>query len=277
MHPFLCEDLLVQQTDIIPREQQQSLAMAYHENSKLDEQASIHLGVRISQYSANPYYTQRAPYALKAYPSVVSRDLSVYGEVDSQRPLSALKEKLLQRKSARRFNKDGKISEYALFSVLQYSYGVVCKEGEQGFRPIPSAGALYPLEVYVLLLKGDIEKGLYHFRADTCSLSCIRTDVDEALVQRATGIYPVIAAEEVGAFIFTTAVFARVMVKYGDRAYRFILQESGALANTMQLLCGEVGLGACQLGGFVDGTINDYIGIDGYHESVVNVQAMGVL
>lgn len=270
------------QTEITPEALKESLALYYHENSKLDAQSSVQLGIAISRFLQTPYLVERAHRPFKIYPHCPCIDLSLYKDLAPPAP-TTLVAALSQRRSCRNFHPEGTISLYALFYMLYHAYGVTRRESLKGaedavigYRNIPSGGALYPLELYVLLLKGDIERGLYHFRADICALERIKDRVSEDFIAAHTGVYPVIQPEEVGAFILTTAVFARSMTKYGERGYRFILQEAGALATTMHLLCESIGLGACQLGGFSDEAVNDFLDIDGYHESIVNIQAIGV-
>ena len=66
-------------------------------------------------------------------------------------------------------------------------------------------------------------------------------------------------------------------MKYGERGYRFILQESGHIAQNVYLLCEALGLKCCALGGFriSDEQIEKFLGIDGLTESIVYTLVVG--
>lgn len=75
--------------------------------------------------------------------------------------------------------------------------------------------------------------------------------------------------------IVTTGIIERLIIKYGDRGYRFLLQESGFVAQTISLLAEALGLGSCMLGGYNDDKVNDFLGVDGVFETINNVIVIG--
>ena len=85
------------------------------------------------------------------------------------------------------------------------------------------------------------------------------------------------ALEKAGIVIVLTGVFGRSKIKYGERAYRFVLFEAG---HAMQNICltGTVfGLGTCPVGGFVDDNMNDLLNIDGIEEAALYAVTVGAL
>lgn len=60
----------------------------------------------------------------------------------------------------------------------------------------------------------------------------------------------------------------RLLIKYGDRGYRFLMQESGFVAQTISLLAESINLSSCMLGGYNDDKVNEFIGIDGVFETI---------
>lgn len=60
----------------------------------------------------------------------------------------------------------------------------------------------------------------------------------------------------------------RKLIKYGDRGYRFLMQESGFVAQTISLLAESINLSSCMLGGYNDDKVNEFIGIDGVFETI---------
>jgi ABC-type multidrug transport system fused ATPase/permease subunit len=66
-----------------------------------------------------------------------------------------------------------------------------------------------------------------------------------------------------------------VLVKYGDRGYRFILQEVGFLTQNISLLTESLGLNSCILGSYIDENINRILTADGTFETIQNVSVQG--
>jgi Nitroreductase family len=66
--------------------------------------------------------------------------------------------------------------------------------------------------------------------------------------------------------ILLIAQLARVQAKYGERGYRFLLQESGHIAQNASLISTALGLTAVGIGGFLDDVMNSLIGVDGKQE-----------
>jgi SagB-type dehydrogenase family enzyme len=141
-------------------------------------------------------------------------------------------------------------------------------------RAAPSAGGLYPLELYAICRDiTDLSDGAYHYGLLEHTLEPVRNDVcpdtlatfllAEPLVQRANLI------------VFLTAVFDRTLRKYGPRGYRYILMEAGHVAQNLCLLAAERSLGSLCIGGFMDHAVNRYLGIDGVAESAVYAIAVG--
>lgn len=256
-----------------------SLAMIYHENSKLNRFNNKVLGERIAKFY-NPYITERSILPYKHYLGCEKIDLSVYG--DFEMPKVDLYNTILSRRSIREFNPSYKISERELFIILNYSYAVTHKEkvdGSEsyvGMRPVPSPGGLYSLEIYLVLFNSAAPPGLYHFRPDLNALEriylgdlrndcsdIVNTDPWTDLIENACGL------------VVTTGLFERLSIKYGDRAYRFMLHESGFVAQNMSLLFSSIGLGSCMLGGYIDNHVNGLLDVDGAFETVQNIMAFG--
>jgi SagB-type dehydrogenase family enzyme len=165
-----------------------------------------------------------------------------------------------------------------LAKVLAMSYGVNRDNAgtsfPRPFRTIPSGGALYPLELYVLASRvAGLPAGLYHFDPEDHALDVLR-EGDELplasshLVQRDLGA-------SAAAIVFISAVFARSTFKYGDRGYRFILLEAGHLAQNANLTAQEMGLATTNVGGYADRAVDRYLGFDGVNESTIYLLLLG--
>ena len=148
-------------------------------------------------------------------------------------------------------------------------------DGNWGLRNVPSAGGLYPLELYIVVLNGHISSGLYHYRSDTNALELIKEGNFRDYLRENMQCEPYVNISTASAVIFSTGIFERVAIKYGDRAYRFLIQESGIVGQTITLLLESIGLGSCWIGAYIDDMINELLGIDGVYESVNNVIVIG--
>ena len=77
------------------------------------------------------------------------------------------------------------------------------------------------------------------------------------------------------ALIITTGIIERLLIKYGDRGYRFMMQESGFVGQTISLLAESIRLVSCMLGGYNDDKVNDFLGVDGVFETINNIIVIG--
>jgi SagB-type dehydrogenase family enzyme len=106
-------------------------------------------------------------------------------------------------------------------------------------------------------------------------LELLSQKVDAAAVEQATSASSFVDAFKASAVVLTTAVFERTFIKYRERAYRFILQECGSVSQNLSLNAEALGLGSCLLGGVMDESVNDLLGVDGVFESILSVQYIG--
>jgi len=121
-------------------------------------------------------------------------------------------------------------------------------------RAHPSAGALHPLEVY--LVSGD---GIFHYRPEGHRLSLVLPgDKREALARAAYGQSFV---AEAACAIAITAVYARTMGKYGDRGrIRYVPMDAAHAAQNVLLQAVALGLGAVPVGAFDDEAVRGVLG-----------------
>jgi SagB-type dehydrogenase family enzyme len=160
-----------------------------------------------------------------------------------------------------------------LATVLGASYLAVERPDAGSRRPVPSAGALYPLEVYAIALAvAGLEPCAYHYNPFRHRLESLGAVADEET--RAALVDPALA-ERAAALIIVTAMFWRSRFKYGERGYRFALLEAGHLAQNALLAATALGLAALPVGGFYDRLVDRLVGVDGLDEATVYVLALG--
>ena len=159
----------------------------------------------------------------------------------------SIEQTLLQRRSIRSYTGES----LTLQEVSQLLWAAQGETSPRGFRTAPSAGALYPLEVY--LLAGDVQdltEGVYHYRPDQHQLVKViagdsRTELcDAALMQ---------SCVKDGAIVLVfTGVYERTISKYGDRGIRYVHIEVGHAAENLCLQATAMGLGTVTVGAFYD-------------------------
>lgn len=177
---------------------------------------------------------------------------------------------LAQRRSATAFSQDAlTLAEVA--TVLRLAWeprtgtGPAC--GSQPQRPVPSAGALFPLELWLVVRNVDaLAPGLYHVEMPDAADACLRrvADVDHAALSRA-GLQEEMLSSAACTVVVTMMPW-RSRFKYGPRAVRFALIEAGHLCQTVLLTSAATGLAARPLGGFCDDEVSAALGLCGVDE-----------
>lgn len=174
---------------------------------------------------------------------------------------TSIEEALQTRRSVREFNVDG-VSLEKIAQLLWAGQGVTA---ERGYRTVPSAGALYPLEIY--LVAGEVsglEQGVYRYLPAEHALALVargdpRAEVQAAaLHQDAIGIAP--------ALIVIAAQYDRTTGKYGQRGVRYVHIETGCAAQNIYLQTVPLGLGTVLIGAFHDQDVVEILGMPPDHQ-----------
>jgi SagB-type dehydrogenase family enzyme len=141
-------------------------------------------------------------------------------------------------------------------------------------RAAPSAGALYGVEAYALVLAVEgIVPGACHYdplghRLERVGPLRGAEDLWSTLWEGFRGATPALA-------VALTGRLPRVETKYQERAYRFVLMESGHIVQNVLLVAAALGLGAVPIGGFVDDELSRILRIDGEEEVPLYLALVG--
>jgi SagB-type dehydrogenase family enzyme len=209
------------------------------------------------------------PEPYKTYPDSVK---VVLPSLEPDNPMT-LDEALNERKSVRRFRPDP-IPLAQLSYLIWASTGIQRTEQGYEFRTAPSAGALYPIETYIVANNVlGLEPGLYHYAIRNHELERLQAgDLRRPIMAAALG--QKMCAEAPAVFVWT-AIFARSKWKYAQRAYRYIYLDAGHIAENLALAAVSLGLGACSIGALLDDEVNTLLGVDGVEESIVYMSVVG--
>jgi SagB-type dehydrogenase family enzyme len=162
----------------------------------------------------------------------------------------SLEEALRNRKSIRSFSNQP-VTPDQLSLLLWSVQGMADRRGR---RTSPSAGALYPLEIYILTAEG-----ISHYQPSDHSLRSVRAgDFRRDLYMAALRQEFVLEAPLT---VVITAVYQRIEVKYGrNRGPRYVHIEVGHAAQNLLLQAVALGLGAVPVGAFADNQVLKVLG-----------------
>jgi len=188
-------------------------------------------------------------------------------------PEKSLYEVLKRRTSVRDYS-DEPLSLRDLSYLLWASTGIQRVEQGYEFRTAPSAGALYPIETYVVAnaVQG-LEPGLYHYAIRAHHLEELRLG-DLRLETAKAALGQGICYDAAAVFVWT-AIFNRSKWKYEQRGYRYIYMDAGHIGENLYLAATSLELGACAVGALFDDELNRLLGVDGVEESAIFMAAAG--
>jgi SagB-type dehydrogenase family enzyme len=240
-----------------------SIARLYH----------LHSSHTRSLTAAIEFDEDEVPFRFRTYPGSPRVDLPGR-DFDVGRPLG---EVLRQRRSVRDFRLEP-MPLALLGRLLHASFGVRGYH-ELGAEPIydraaPSAGGLYPLELYVATQAVEgLDDGFYHYDLRAHQLELRRAGLmhpqvaDIALGQR--------MVRDSNLIVIVTAVFERTMRKYGERGYRYVWLDAGHVGQNIYLVAAAMELGAVAVGGFFDADLNHLLDLPAGEEEAIYLMCIG--
>ena len=165
------------------------------------------------------------------------------------------------RRSMREFGR----GELGLDDVSQLLWAAQGITDRDGMRTAPSAGALYPLELYVVAGTVDgLVPGVYRYRPKPHELLLVaRDDRRKSLAAAALGQHWVHRAPAV---LVIASVYERSVHKYGERGRRYTHMEVGHVAQNVYLLATARGLGTVLVGAFDDARVRQVLDLPPDHE-----------
>ena len=184
----------------------------------------------------------------------------------------SVEEAMARRRSIRHFSPKS-LSLGSLSQILWAAQGITEMDG--GFRTAPSAGALYPLEVYVVVRKDGIEgltEGVYHYIPRGHALTLVRGGDVSADLEAATWGQKIV--KEAAATTVITGVLSRTAEKYGRRGTQYMFQESGHVAQNVFLQATALGIGTVVMGAFSEVAVRRVLGAE-TNERPLYVQPLG--
>jgi SagB-type dehydrogenase family enzyme len=230
----------------------------------------------VASYVLQPHLIERVVRGYKSYaffPRIQA--------VDGFLPAAEFSDVCSNRRSTRSFGISD-INFAKISCILRTSLGTSAQSDVQTsetrtfyLKPYPSAGGLYPTEVYLVVFNcKDIASGVYHYDPVENNFACIDSNVDDLqkkfFVQGTPeGLYRAKCA------IVFTSVLSRCIAKYGQRALKFSLIEAGHASQTLMLACEAGGLSSVEWGNYLDGDIEELLQLDTPMETIATLVLVG--
>jgi SagB-type dehydrogenase family enzyme len=178
----------------------------------------------------------------------------------SQKGSVSLEEAIARRRSVRDFTPES-ISQSQLSQILWAAQGISNTWGE--YRTVPSAGATYPLEIFVVCGGNSVEGisvGIYHYNVDSHSLlrhydGDVRPELARAALDQ-DFIY------QVPVDIVICALYERTAMRYGARGERYVHIEVGHAGQNIYLQATALGLATVAIGAFHDEQVRQVLRLD---------------
>lgn len=182
---------------------------------------------------------------------------------------TSIEKTLLKRRSVRTYKKE----PLSLSEISQLLWAAQGCTSKGGYRTAPSAGALYPLDLYVVAGNvTSLQSGIYQYKAQTHELvKMVKGDKRAELCSSALGQTSVKTA---GAVIVFSAVYERTTQKYGERGIRYVHIEAGHAAQNVHLQAVSLNLGTVVIGAFYDSKVKEIMNM-GDNEQPVCLMPIG--
>jgi SagB-type dehydrogenase family enzyme len=175
----------------------------------------------------------------------------------------SLEEVIFKRRSRREYSWES-LTLVQISQILWSGQGIT--DEKTGFRSSPSAGALYPLDIYLVVGRNgvsDLSEGVYHFLPQGQKLEKISTrDLRESLMKASLNQSFIAQAPVV---LVITGEYERTIVKYGERGRQYVHQEAGHTAQNIYLQVESLGLGTVTIGAFDEEEIINILNLPQTH------------
>ena len=169
----------------------------------------------------------------------------------------SVEEALSMRRSIREYSKEPLTLE-EVSQLLWAGQGITA---EWGGRTAPSAGATYPLTLYLIAEEViGLQPGIYIYRPEDHSLSMLfngsfRNELYNACLKQES-------VKKAPASIVIVAIYERTTRRYGERGIRYVHIETGCVVQNIYLQCTSLNLGTVCIGAFIDEEVSSILGLE---------------
>ena len=176
---------------------------------------------------------------------------------------TSIEQALLKRRSVRNY-KDEPTTIKEISQLLWAAQGIT---SPSGLRAAPSAGALYPLELYIVSSNvTDLPVGIYKYRLPRHEL--VHISKEDKKIDLANAAFGRSFINKAAVVIVFSAVYQRTTIKYGQRGIRYVHMDIGHAAQNIYLQAVSLGLGTVAVGSFDDDEIKKIVGMPDEEQAI---------
>ncbi|NQV88480.1 MAG: SagB family peptide dehydrogenase [Parcubacteria group bacterium] len=186
-------------------------------------------------------------------------------------PDSNLFKTIEKRLTVRQF-REAKIPLDQLSGLLRATYGV----GKNGHWSVPSGGALYPLDLYLIVPREGqcLPPGVYRWEPEKLALAVMPSNNPLVWITKVFNTNDLL--KNAACILCIAANFDRMISKYASRGYLLTLLEAGHAAQNTSLYCAEQNIGSVECCGFCDELLARELGLQFPQESVITTLILGI-
>ena len=186
----------------------------------------------------------------------------------------SFEEALERRRTVRNFCEEN-LDLQQISQVLHAAAGITGKASDGNLRSVPSAGALYPVQVYLAANYVDgLPRGFYQYKAEKHNLETINSG-DQHEILQTIGVGQRVFTSAPALLLFAVAP-EQMRRKYRNLTERFLYIEVGHAAQNVLLQASSLGLGAAVLGVFKERELSMHLGLAVRRHEPVYMLALGV-
>lgn len=218
------------------------------------------IGSSILAYTNNPsYFTTENFSDEKALAfAIKARDIhrtEATKELSLRKRVEVIHSSFSERRSNRSFG-NVSVSAKDISSLLWHAYGITLSDGID-HRVVPSAGALFPLAIHLVLLKDtdELDQGIYKVEyPEVNEVGFVRLESESLILKERIFIDPMTVHNATG-YIVISSDLDLAELKYGPRSLRYALIESGHVAQNIGLAASALGVQLVEIGGFFEAAV----------------------
>jgi SagB-type dehydrogenase family enzyme len=194
---------------------------------------------------------------IKSAPDMLTRTLKIQFGAPKREAAMSLEACIRRRRSLRAFAEDS-LTKDEVGQLLWAAQGIT---GANGERTAPSAGALYPLALGVVVGSvASIPTGIYRYFSSQHQLAAVSTGDSRVRLAAAALNQQWIALAP--AVFYIAGAIGQTTSKYGDRGLRYVFLEAGHAAQNLMLQAVSLGLGSTMVGAFPDTEVSHLLALD---------------
>lgn len=265
----------------IEAERQEDMEI-FHERTRFHPTTHTNKSIKVGNYMNQRYYVHEMINNFKPYPLSKKINLPKADLGSLSMPFADMQKK---RTSVRAFEYKG-MDLQTLSNLLGSAAGVNRESQLEHFpdmalksRTYPSAGNLFPIEIYPVLLGIDgVTPCVTHYDPINHRLDIVNEHISTEDIVNALADFDVSGpgyTKDLSAVIVLSAIFQRSVIKYEERGYRFALLEAGIVGYNFSLASIALGWASLNWGAYYDGLLDKIIQVDGVNETTVNCILIG--